>query len=344
METRKLARALTLVLSLGAYYGSEAKGAVIPQDRPDQHAKAILNTIRLHYGSASTVRDQLRLFCKDFQELVTRSEVECLFVLRNSESTPADLLLSAFGEDDIQLPNLALLVAGFREGVANSERVSVDFIHSHRVQLLTRRHSSQERIYRRLRQVLGIRLVDAQVVELQIQRMRSGALPAALIPPSVDDLLTALKVFLLSEPERVEVTFYFVDLEGFWRMRLNSRGRKIPQRLAIEILRGGLFEILTGRASPRGEMERRFSELFKEYFVLRNRIAQAYSEDAFQQFERGEGGGVELERQQAEKRLRRLIKVATQLGLQLEFETYHATECQPKWRPQSIDLTVSRRP
>jgi hypothetical protein len=241
----------------------------------------------------------------------------------------------ACDEERVRPPNLRLFVGAFRAGLDGSGEVSIEIVHTHPLRLLTRRHASREADYERLRRALGLRKVGLEEAERQISWMQAGTLPATFVPPSVDDLVTFLKVLLLSDPEREDVTFYVLNLRGFWRIRVNPRPWEVPKSLAEELLLGGrLSEILLSLRSPRSEMERRYSELFQEYFVLRNQIAQLYSEDALEKFQRGNRTKVDRERLWAEKRLRRLSDLARGIGILLELENYPVTGLQPEIRPQ----------
>lgn len=257
------------------------------------------------------------------REYVAYTSVECLLVLRASASNPSEVILFACGEDNIPIPDLEEFVAEFRAGLGPSEKVTIDVVHNHPERMLVRTHASADKSYRRFRRVLGLREIAQPVLARQIRMMRAGELPCAVLPPSTDDVVTALKILLLSEAQGVDVTFYVPGLEGSWKTTRNAVGwQKQRDRVKSLLLQDRVLDILRGAATPRSDLEREYASLFQEYYLLRNQVAQAFSEQAFGRFERGDARAVERERAQAERRLRRLKDVSMKLGLMLDFEPH----------------------
>ena len=259
---------------------------------------------------------------------VTRAPFECLLILRASARNAGEVLLFVCDEDDIRVPDLRGLVSSFRIGLTPAEPVSIDVVHNHPESLLSRTHSSSAASYSERRRLLGLHSLADSVVASQIRLMRSGELPCAVLPPSTEDLVTALKIFWLCEGQRVNLVFRIPDIGGLWSLERNPEGWRTRKYVIKRLLASDrLYRILRGLAPPRNQLEERYSALAGEYYVLRNRIAQVFSQEAFDRFEDGDSRGVEQERLRTERRLGRLREVALRLGIVLEFEAN--AECRP---------------
>lgn len=281
---------------------------------------------------------------KLLRRFVTHAPFECLLVLRASARSPSEVLLFVCEEDDIHLPDLRGFVSSFRIGLAPTEPASIDVVHNHPEGLLIRTHSSSVTSYSERRRLLGLRSLSEPVVASQIRLMRSGALPCAVLPPSTDDLVTTLKILWLSERQKVDVNFYIPDMAGRWRLAKSDEGWAARKQIIKRFLVSDrLYGVLRGTAAPRNQLEERYSELFREYYALRNRIAQAFSEEAFERFEEGDDRGVRQEQLRAKRRLKRLHEVALKLGIVLEFEPHAEGRSRPAPPASSPPVQISAR-
>ena len=272
-------------------------------------------------GQTGDARDDRVEATRLLRGFVTQAPFECLLVLRASKRSPSEVLLFVCEEDDIHLPDIRGFVASFRIGLAPTDEVSIDVVHNHPDRLLIRTHSSAAASYSERRRALGLHSLAEAVVVRQIRLMRSGELPSAALPPSIDDLVTALKMLWLSEPQRVDIDFYIPDIGGRWRLQKSAKGWGTRKYVIKRLLANDrLYSMLRGTVAPSNQLEEHYAELFREFYVLRNRVAQVFSQEAFGRFEEGDRRGVEEERLRTERWLLRLREVALRLGVVLEFE------------------------